>query len=156
MPHAIVMPTLGMYTEEGTLSAWVRPSGTRVEPGEAVAEITTDKVTIEIPAPVAGVLHHVASVGTNLAVEAVLGYILADGEAVPEISNSQPPSRSAARPLNPSVKTVARRDGVVPISPAARKLATEHGIDPRQVKGSGPGGRIIEADILARIEQEQT
>jgi len=81
--RAIVMPSMGMYTEEGVLTAWLRAEGSRVTVGEPVAEITTEKATFEIPAPEGGILHAVAAVGTALRVEALMGYVLQDGEAVP-------------------------------------------------------------------------
>ena len=83
MPQAIVMPQMGMYMEEGAITNWLRPQGACVETGEPILEITTDKVTFEIPAPAPGILHRVAEVGATLPVEALLGYILAEGEAIP-------------------------------------------------------------------------
>ena len=147
MPHAIVMPTMGMYTEEGILSAWLSPAGKRVEAGEAVAEITTEKAAFEVPAPASGVLHPVAEVGTNLRVEALMGYILADGETL-----STAPVEAAVPPADArvSVPPPAPAERSRPIaSPVARRLAAQHGIDLARVGGSGPGGRIVEADILA-------
>ena len=83
MARAIVMPSMGMYTEEGVLTAWLRPAGARVAMGDPVAEITTEKATFEIPAPEEGVLHPVAAIGSNLRVEALMGFILRNGEAAP-------------------------------------------------------------------------
>jgi pyruvate dehydrogenase E2 component (dihydrolipoamide acetyltransferase) len=147
MPRAIVMPTMGMYTDEGVLSAWLLPAGTRVGAGDAVAEITTEKTAFEVPAPASGILHPVAEPGTNLRVEALMGYILADGEMLPAA-----PAGAAVQPANGEVsaQAPAPEERSRPIaSPAARRSAAQHGIDLAQVKGSGPGGRIVEADILA-------
>ena len=160
MAKPVVMPSLGMYTEEGTLTAWLRPTGTRVEAGEAIAEITTEKVTLEIPSPASGILHHIGAIGVSLHVEAVLGYILADGEALPTTAanrNTLPSERGDGRQKSSATQTQegSRTGGPLRVSPAARKLAAQHGIDLHQVKGSGPGGRIVEADILARVSQEQ-
>src|SRR5687768_17038217 len=83
MARPIVMPSLGMYTAEGTLTAWLRPTGSPVQIGEPIVEITTEKATHEVEAPVAGTLHHVAEVGTVLPVQALIGYVLAAGEAPP-------------------------------------------------------------------------
>jgi pyruvate/2-oxoglutarate dehydrogenase complex dihydrolipoamide acyltransferase (E2) component len=141
-----------MYTEEGVLTAWLRAAGSRVILGDAVAEITTEKATFEIPAPEAGTLHVVAAVGTTLRVEALMGYILQDGEAVPSaahatlVSESRVPAHvSSAINEGPPV------DGPLRATPVAKRIAAQHNIDLKQVKGSGPGGRIVEADIQALI-----
>src|SRR2546425_11081358 len=81
------MPSMGMYTEEGVLTAWLRQAGAGVTLGEPVAEITTEKATFEIPAPEEGILHPVAAIGTTLRVEVLMGYILPDGEAPPAGAN---------------------------------------------------------------------
>ena len=151
------MPSMGMYTEEGVLTAWLRPAGARVEAGEPVAEITTEKATVEIPAPAAGVLCPVSEVGTNLRVEAVLGYILAEGEQAPAVAvekASRPVSRDASRAFAPRESRPAA--GPVRASPAARRLAAETGIDLAQLAGTGPGGRIVEADVLAQASPLDT
>ena len=148
-----------MYMEEGVLTAWLRPEGARVETGEPILEITTEKVTFEVPSPATGILHRVAEVEASVQVQALLGYILAEGEAVPDASEREvatshvggnSPRYSHSSPETP-------RSGAVPkASPAARRLASQHGIDLHLVKGSGPGGRIVEADILARVSQQRT
>ena len=83
MAHAIVMPNLGMYTMEGTLVKWLRPMGSPVAAGECVAEVETEKANFELEAAVGGILHQVANVGAHLPVEALIGYILAEGEPPP-------------------------------------------------------------------------
>jgi pyruvate dehydrogenase E2 component (dihydrolipoamide acetyltransferase) len=152
----IVMPSMGMFTEEGVLTAWLRPSGARVEAGEPVAEITTEKASFEIPAPAAGLLHHVSAVGTNLRVEALMGYILAEGERAPAIEAEQASpamGRDAeATPVAPHGAGPAARP--MRATPAARRLAAEKGIDLAQVVGTGPEGRIVEADVAAQISQQ--
>src|SRR5689334_14596082 len=85
------MPSMGMYSTEGTLQAWLRPPGARVESGEPVAEISTEKATFEIEAPVAGILHTVAATGTELSVSEVMGYILAEGEIPPGAGSASAP-----------------------------------------------------------------
>lgn len=158
MPQAIVMPEMGMYMEEGVLTTWLRPEGTRVEAGEPILEITTEKVTFELPAPAAGILHRAAEVGASLPVQALLGYILAEGEAIPAATEGEaiadPAPTTGPRGSQPAPE-VSRSSGQPKASPAARRLATQHGIDLNLVKGSGPGGRIVEADVLARVAQQQ-
>jgi pyruvate dehydrogenase E2 component (dihydrolipoamide acetyltransferase) len=148
--YRIVMPSLGMYTAEGKLNRWLRPTGARVEAGEPIVEIETEKVVHEMEAPVAGILHAVAQPEDNLQVEGLIGYILAEGESVPEsdFEASSPPmvgGRSTATARPPSVT----RDPKA--TPIARRLALENKINLALLSGSGPGGRIVEADVRAAI-----
>jgi pyruvate/2-oxoglutarate dehydrogenase complex dihydrolipoamide acyltransferase (E2) component len=150
----IVMPSLGMFTAEGTLTAWLRPNGARVEVGEPVAEVTTEKTTQEVVAPAAGVVHRVAAEGTLLSVQGLMGYILAEGEAPPETPGSAPPRPAVAATAPGSTPIEAPRPapaGEIRSTPIARRLAVEHGVDLATVRGTGPGGRIVEADILAAV-----
>ncbi|HEV2522839.1 MAG TPA: dihydrolipoamide acetyltransferase family protein [Candidatus Acidoferrales bacterium] len=154
MARAIVMPSMGMYTEEGVLAAWLRAAGSRVAAGEAVAEITTEKATFEIPAPEAGILFPAVPVGTNLKVEALMGYILADGEAVPDSTaakTSQTPTNQGTARAGSLPQQEPVSAGPLRASPIAKRLAAQHGVDLQQVKGSGPSGRIVEADVLAVV-----
>jgi len=153
--RSIVMPSMGMYTEEGVLTAWLKSAGARVAVGEPVAEITTEKATFEIPAPEEGTLHPVAAIGTTLKVEGLMGYILQEGEAVPAANDQKtatgahPDGRiSAAAHVNAATPAPV---GPLRASPIAKRLAAEHGIDLTQITGSGPGGRIVEADIHAAV-----
>jgi pyruvate/2-oxoglutarate dehydrogenase complex dihydrolipoamide acyltransferase (E2) component len=158
MPQAIVMPSMGMYMEEGVLSAWLRPTGARVESGEPLLEITTEKVTFEVPSPAVGILHRMAEVGASLQVQALLGYILAEGEAVPVAAKPELATdreRGSVPRHSHTILETPRSGGVPKASPAARRLAAQHGIDLNLVKGSGPGGRIVEADVLGRVSQKR-
>lgn len=159
MPQAIVMPEMGMYMDEGVLSAWLRPAGARVECGEPLLEITTEKVTFEVPSPAAGILHRVAEAGAALKVQTLLGYVLAEGESAPAESNTQISNRQDRDDNGRDLEAPPgppRSGGMPKASPAARRLAVQHGIDLHLVKGSGPGGRIVEPDVLARLSQDWT
>ncbi len=154
MARAIVMPSMGMYTEEGVLTAWLRPAGTRVALGDPVAEITTEKANFEIPAPEEGILHPVAAIGTTLRVEALMGYILQNGEAVPSSGGTAIAVEAPAHaPSVPREESPAA--GPLRASPIAKRLAAQHGINLQHVKGSGPGGRIVEADIQGLISKRE-
>jgi len=144
-----------MYTEEGVLTAWLRTAGSRVNAGDPVAEITTEKATFEIPAPEEGTLHPVAAVGTTLRVEVLMGYILRDGEPVPAATSVS--ATSDSRTL-PAAASNSEPDGVrrLRASPVAKRMAAQHGIDLKQVTGSGPDGRIVEADIQALVTKRQS
>jgi pyruvate/2-oxoglutarate dehydrogenase complex dihydrolipoamide acyltransferase (E2) component len=156
--RGIVMPSFGMYTAEGTLAQWLKPSGARVEAGEPVAEIETEKVVTEVTAPEAGILHHVAQPGALLQVESLLGYVLAPGERVPppeELSLAQAAanSTSAAIPSTPaSTPAPTLTGGETFASPNARRVAAELGVDLAGLTGTGPGGRITEKDVRAALE----
>lgn len=166
MARPIVMPSLGMYTAEGTLTNWLKADGDNIAPGEVVAEITTEKATYEIEAPTEGRLHIVASIGATLEVQGVLGYLLEPGEAPPLVPTAAPtpptntasPAAPAAPPSAAAASTTAAPStasagerGQAPATPVARRLAAQHGIDLTRLTGSGPGGRIVEADVQAAI-----
>ncbi|MFI5092228.1 MAG: dihydrolipoamide acetyltransferase family protein [Candidatus Acidiferrales bacterium] len=150
------MPSMGMYTEEGVLTAWLRAAGTHVAVGEPVAEITTEKATFEIPAPETGILYPAVRVGTNLRVEVLIGYILADGEAAP-VSAAVKPTQTLPSRETGGISSLPQQKpsfgGPLRATPVAKRVAAQHGVDLTQVKGSGPGGRIVEADILAMVSQ---
>ncbi|MBI4496511.1 MAG: 2-oxo acid dehydrogenase subunit E2 [Chloroflexi bacterium] len=156
MATLIAMPRLGMIMTEGTLARWLKSHGEQVRRGEPIAEIETDKITYEIEAPDAGLLHQVVPEGVVVAVEGPLAYILAPGEAPPPsapAAATPAATRTAVPAQSPSGPAPA---GQVRASPVARRLAREHGIDLATIHGSGPGGRIVEADILRLVEEQAT
>src|SRR6476659_5141367 len=174
MAVRIVMPTFGMYTAEGVLARWLVEPGARVEAGELVAEITTEKASYDLESPASGLLHQVAKVGDPLAIEGLIGFVLDEGEAAPAESPVTAAEKSAAVQATWRVPAQAENE-TVPVrglpalaatptegyarakaSPAARRLAAERGVDLANVVGSGPGGRIVEADVLAAAERMQT
>ncbi len=170
MAHRIVMPSFGMYTAEGNLGRWLLPAGSRVEAGEIIAELVTEKATYDLEAPASGILHPVAAEGASLLVEGFIGWILEEGEAPPAITPESAPDPPNL-PDAPGAGSPARDAGTVengrvspgalPVaavgslraSPVARRIAAEHGIDLRRVTGTGPGGRIVEADVVAARER---
>jgi pyruvate dehydrogenase E2 component (dihydrolipoamide acetyltransferase) len=153
------MPSFGMYTAEGTLLAWLRPSGSAVEEGEPVLEIETEKATHQVLAPATGVLHSVLAAGAPLKEQDVVGYILAPGEAPPaEDSETPAPGSSAEAPASGAA---ARRHRVetgswAKASPVARRLAAELGLELQSIVGSGPQGRIVEADVRAALTAKRS
>jgi len=160
MAEPIVMPSLGMYTAEGTLVSWLIASGTPVEVAEPVAQIESEKAIVEIVAPATGVLAHVAVAGSLVKEQGLLGYILADGEQPPvddatdalgpQVNSAAAQSTSAAGTSAPSVSAPSSGNSVR-ASPIARKLAARYGINLMEIKGTGPGGRIVEADVRAAV-----
>jgi pyruvate dehydrogenase E2 component (dihydrolipoamide acetyltransferase) len=153
MAHPIVMPSFGMYTVDGKLLGWLHAVGARVEEGQPVLEIETEKATHEVSAPASGILHAVKSAGALVKEQEILGYILAVGEAPP----AAPPPAGAPTEAAIPADTPRRgnRDGArfVKASPIARRLAAEHGVDLATVVGTGPDGRIGEADVRAALDR---
>lgn len=148
-----------MYTAEGTIASWKKPHGSRVDAGDIIVEIETEKAVQELEAPLGGILHHVLNEGAKLQVETLLGFILQAGEAVPSESPSTSnvstsSAVSAPVPAQPAASRVSP-DGELRVSPIARRLAQEHGIDLTAISGSGPGGRIVEADVRAVIGSDK-
>jgi pyruvate dehydrogenase E2 component (dihydrolipoamide acetyltransferase) len=150
---------------DGTLLNWLKEVGDSVKSGEVVAEFEADKATVEVQAPADGVLTaQKAAVGDELTEGAVIGTLGAAGEApakespkaeqpedkqekVPAKPAEAAPERAAAASGNGAGVAATTPDGRVKISPVARNMADERGIDIRTVQGSGPGGRIVKADI---------
>src|SRR5438132_5756829 len=123
------MPALGMAQETGTLVRWLKAPGEAVAKGEPLMEIETDKATVEIEAPAAGVLAEVtAQPGDEVAVGKTIAVILAAGETA---SRAAPPGKGGD--LRPPPRTAPR----VPVSPIAARIAAEHGLDLALIK---PGG----------------
>jgi pyruvate dehydrogenase E2 component (dihydrolipoyllysine-residue acetyltransferase) len=131
MPTEVIMPALGMAQDTGKLVRWLRPRGASVTRGEPLMEVETDKVTVEIEAPADGVLASLAAEeGDDVPVGQVVALILAPGEE-PAVRATLP----AARP------------GRVAASPKAKRIAAEQGIDLSEVRGSGPRGAVVAADV---------
>ncbi|MFN7016745.1 MAG: biotin/lipoyl-containing protein, partial [Fimbriimonadales bacterium] len=147
--HTIIMPKMGDAMEEGTLIRWLKSEGDTVSEGEPIAEIATDKATVEIEAPGAGVLKGIrVQEGAVVPVNTPLAYILLEGESLPSDTDGKAtipaPATPAAAPTTqptapPSAPTPTPRDGDARIlaSPLARKIAAEHGVDLAQVQGTG-------------------
>jgi 2-oxoglutarate dehydrogenase E2 component (dihydrolipoamide succinyltransferase) len=152
----IRVPTLGESVTEATIGKWFKQPGDPVAVDEPVVELETDKVTIEVPAPAAGVLGDIAAKnGETVAVGALLGQIK-EGAGAPAAKAPAPPAeKSAPAPAPtaspPPARPSAAADG--PLAPSVRRLATESGIDASTVPGSGKDGRVTKGDMLAAIER---
>jgi pyruvate dehydrogenase E2 component (dihydrolipoamide acetyltransferase) len=140
------MPSFGMYTVEGTVVRWLKPSGAAIEAGEPVLEIETDKALADVVAPEAGLLHHLAEPGEVVQVESLLGYVLEPGENVPHPETSG--EAVSGGQIDQAPLAVPTPGGSF-ASPNARRVAAELGVDLVRVTGTGPGGRITESDVRA-------
>ncbi|MGD8586263.1 MAG: dihydrolipoamide acetyltransferase family protein [Chloroflexota bacterium] len=165
MAEFIVMPKLGFDMREGVLVGWSRDIGDKIEKGEVIAEIESDKATLELEAQAGGTLlkllaneGDVVPIGGNLAIVGEEGEDVSDlvdasgGAAPPKAEAPEAESEKlAAEPAAEQQAAPARKDGQFPggikATPVARRVAEERGIDLTQVTGTGPGGRIRKADV---------
>ena len=163
MATLINMPKLGQTMEEGTVLTWLKHPGERVTRGEPLVQIETDKVVCDIEASQSGLLHSLlAREGEKILVGNAIAVIAAEGETVdvatllstrPQSAGSasppprQPRAAAAPTPSSQPSTAAATAPQEIRISPAARKLAREHGIPLESLQGSGPGGRIVVEDV---------
>src|SRR5215470_7453992 len=147
----IRVPALGESVTEATIGKWFKKPGDPVAVDEPLVELETDKVTIEVPAPAAGVLGEIAAKdGETVAVGALLGQIKEGAE----VSAAKASAPAAEKPAAAPASAPARSAGPdVPLSPSVRKLAAESGMDAAAVPGSGKDGRITKGDMMAAIER---
>ena len=158
MAVSVVMPALEMAQETGKLVSWLKKEGEQVKKGEMLLEVETDKAVVEIEALSDGVLSGVtAKIGDVVPVGQTIAWLLKPGESVPQQEAHVQTGRTgaAAVPASAAAGASAAQAPAEPasvagarISPKARKLAREHGVDIATVKGSGPGGEILADDIL--------
>jgi len=154
MPVEFRMPKLGLTMEQGTIIKWLVDDGDAVDEGTAVLVVETDKVETDIESPASGRLHRVGDVGSTYLCGELVGYLLADGETPP--SKPAPiaapvataPSTNGSHAVAPAAAVVAV-GGRLLASPNARRVAAERGVDLQQVRGTGPGGRIVSEDVEA-------
>ena len=159
MATTIVMPKMGYDMREGTVVRWYKQEGEDVARGEVIADIETDKATVEFEAFTGGVLHRrVAQEGIPVAVGDAIAIIAEPGEALGEAPADRPAapqestsSEADSGAVQAASASQARQDGEVRASPIARRLARERGIELGLIVGSGPGGRIVEKDVLEYV-----
>jgi 2-oxoglutarate dehydrogenase E2 component (dihydrolipoamide succinyltransferase) len=162
----IRVPTLGESVTEATIGKWFKKAGDVVAVDEPLVELETDKVTIEVPAPAAGVLADVTvKDGDTVAVGALLGAIKEGGGAAPagkpdqkaekaraaDAATEQSKPKEQAAAAKPAPVKAAPTDA--PLAPSVRRIATETGVDPAAVPGTGKDGRVTKGDMLAAIER---
>lgn len=158
MAIKVAMPKLGLTMTEGTIIEWKKKEGERVEKGEILYVLETEKVTYEVEAPVSGILGKiVAKEGDVVPIGGVVAYILQAGETLADVVELAIEKAEAEVPVEKK-KVVVETTKVpreVKISPLARKVAEEHGIDISTIKGTGPEGRIVKEDILRALEESK-
>jgi len=162
MAQDIKVPTLGESVTEATVGEWLKKPGDPVKQDEPVASLETDKVAVEVPSPVAGVMgEYKVQVGDTVEVGAVLATIAdasgsADAQGVEKREAPQPEAEKAkpspAPPPAPAQAKEAPSGDAVTMSPAVRRAVLEHGVDPTQIKGSGKDGRLTKEDVVAAAQ----
>ena len=147
MSTEVVVPTLGESISEATLGQWLKQPGEAVAADEPIASLETDKVAVEVTAPVAGVMGaHLVAEGATVNVGAVIGSI--------ESGAGAPAAKAAAATPAPATAAPAAAvddAGDLTLSPSVRRLVLEHGLDPTRIKGTGKDGRLTKDDVLAAV-----
>ena len=179
MPE-VIMPKMGDAMEEGTLLRWIKSEGEEVEEGDPIAEIETDKVSMEIEAEDSGTLAQlIAEEGQEVPVGEAIAFIQGEGEEVPEQSGSggaqaeeeaegsdeggeaqaqtateteEQQPEAGEEPSGDGAQATGGTNGQVRASPIVRRLARENNLDLSRIDGSGPQGRIVERDVRAALE----
>jgi len=159
MAQEIVLPQWGMEMQDATVVKWLKREGEPVQAGEPLVEIETAKIETELESTASGVLAHIlVPEGATVPVRTALAIVAEPGEQVPRPPGAAPSvtAATATAPSIPSsVASVAPRapaPGTPQVVPAARRLAQERGIDLGQVRGTGPGGRILLEDVQQAVE----
>jgi pyruvate dehydrogenase E2 component (dihydrolipoamide acetyltransferase) len=166
MPFQVIMPKLSDAMVEGRVLQWLKKEGDRVQGGDVLASIETDKAEIELEAFGAGVLRKIlAGDGQTVPVGQLIAVIAEQDEDIsnllaaaptPPVAGAPAPSKIEAKAAAPGAPAAvaaapAAEEGWVPASPIARRMAREAGVDLAHLKGSGPGGRILERDVEAYL-----
>ncbi len=155
MTTEIIMPKLGESVVEGTVSKWLVSEGESVQEFDPILEVTTDKVDTEIPASASGtILKLLVQEGTSVQAGTLLGWIGEVGEGLPKIATAEPEPEIPPT-VNPSAAVTPdppkKRGGF--ISPVVARLAAEHDVDLKRIKGTGQGGRITKKDVERFISE---
>ncbi|MEO1060748.1 MAG: dihydrolipoamide acetyltransferase family protein [Actinomycetota bacterium] len=156
----VQIPKLGLTMQEGTITSWEVEPGSVVAEGEVLFSMETDKVETTVESPAAGRFQPTAEEGDTFDCGVVVGYVLADGEDLPDGAGSAAPAPAADEPAPtparateaappPAPVAAATVNGRILSSPNARRVARELGVDLAQVAGTGPGGRIVSEDVEA-------
>ena len=163
MAVEVLLPKLGLTMETGLIEEWLVPPGTPVKPGDLLLRLATDKVDVEVEAEGTGLFHPAVASGVELPPGALIGWLLEAGEQVPSGTGTAAaplaplaalaPEASPDAPAQTQTPVVGEpgaitRNGRLFVSPNARRVAGQRGVDITQLNGTGPGGRIITADVL--------
>jgi len=165
MVEKIIMPKLGLTMEEGVINKWLVKEGDQVEKGDALFEVATDKVNMEVESTAEGVvLKIVANEGETIPITQTVAYIgkpgevIEEGEEIAPISQKieeEPASIQSQIEVSETTTDMEVGEERIKASPLARRLAKEYGLDLSKIKGTGPGGRIVKEDIEKAYQQQK-
>ncbi|MEZ5859966.1 MAG: 2-oxoglutarate dehydrogenase complex dihydrolipoyllysine-residue succinyltransferase [Geminicoccaceae bacterium] len=148
MSGEIRVPTLGESVSEATIARWLKKAGDSVSVDEPVVELETDKVSLEVPAPVSGVLAEIkAEEGSDVEVGALLG-LIEEGADAPAKKPEAAPAAKAEKAAEGPAEPAGKGSGADKAGPAARKIAAEKGLDLAGIEGTGPKGNVTKGDVL--------
>ncbi len=156
MPIEITIPRVGWSMEEGNFAGWLKQNGEQVSAGDALFSVESEKVTLDVESLDAGILYlprDTPEIGAVVCVGQRIGFLLAPGEAEPESSFKAPVAVASPTPSLRESLPVPDGEARNLITPRARRIASEFGVDPALVSGSGRGGRIREADLRAALDK---
>ncbi len=154
MATEVLVPVLGESISEATLGEWLKQPGDAVAVDEPIASLETDKVSVEVPSPVAGVMgEHAVKVGDTVQVGALLATVNAGGSAPAKTEAATPAVTAAPAAAAPAPAAAPAADessdSPAALSPSVRRAVLEHGLDPATIKGTGKDGRITKEDVAA-------
>src|SRR4051794_33037175 len=169
MATDVQVPALGESITEGTLAQWLKKPGEAVAMDEAIASLETDKVTVEVPSPVAGVLaEQLVKEGDTVAVGALIARIDEGGQAAtatPAQSAAEATTNPAGAGETPALRGddhapvaagIEHEDGITTLSPAVRRAVLEYHVDPTRIRGTGKDGRLTKDDVIAAAEAQKS
>src|SRR5258705_11259229 len=167
MAVELKVPSVGESISEVEIGQWLKGKGEFVAKDEPVVTLESEKATVELPAPVAGVISEVVrKKGETVAIGETIGFIDKDGKPTAPLTPPPPPSAEAARPesraagAKPAEPKPAEAKPAEPkangpqparVMPAAERLMAQQGVKPEQVQGTGPGGRILKEDVQRQV-----
>ncbi|MBT2244661.1 2-oxoglutarate dehydrogenase complex dihydrolipoyllysine-residue succinyltransferase [Sphingobium sp. BHU LFT2] len=154
MATEVKVPTLGESVTEATVGQWLKKPGEAVKADEPIVSLETDKVAVDVPSPVAGVMGDlVAKEGDTVEVGALLAYVNEGGAAAAAPAAAAAKAEAAAPAPAASAPAASDEDegGSLTLSPAVRRLVLEHGLDPSKIKGTGKDGRLTKDDVMAAV-----
>jgi len=155
MATEVKVPTLGESVTEATVGQWLKKSGEAVAADEPIVSLETDKVAVDVPAPVAGTLADIiAKEGDTVNVGALLAMINEGATAAAAPAAASAPAAKAEAATPPPIASARVEEdeaGNLTLSPAVRRLVLEHGLDPSKIKGTGKDGRLTKDDVMAAV-----
>jgi 2-oxoglutarate dehydrogenase E2 component (dihydrolipoamide succinyltransferase) len=154
---AIKVPSVGESITEGILARWLKPDGSKVQAGEPLFELETDKASSVVPAPGSGVLKIGAAEGETVLIGATVGGIEPNGTPTASVAAKAPAgadgAKASAAPVAPAPAPAEAGAAARPLSPAVRRIVAEEGIDATGVPATGPGGRVTKGDVVAYLDR---